>query len=107
MILQLSKQDKQKLRDELKLGKLLIHKNRCNNKKKKLKTHIMDEYLLLKQHINVDSSICKYKIFKLSIQQTIKCIFCFVYLNSLKILIKKVSMYIIILIFFLRKYTLL
>jgi len=53
--------DCKKLRDkmdDLKLGKLLTHKNRRNSKQKEIKdTYTMYDYLLLKQRINVEHSI--------------------------------------------------
>ncbi len=61
--------------DELKLGRLLTHKNIRNVKHKDIKDiYIMDEYLLLKQCINVEHSICEYKKYK-RCQLTIKYFF--------------------------------
>jgi len=94
--------DSQKLRvkvDELNLGKLLTHKNRRNGKQKEIKDiYKMDEYLLLKQRINVEHSICEYKKYKrcqLRYDRQLNTFSSFVYLASLKILIKKVGVYII------------
>ena len=94
--------DSQKLRvkvDELNLGKLLTHKNRRNGKQKEIKDiYKLDEYLLLKQRINVEHSICEYKKYKrcqLRYDRQLNTFSSFVYLASLKILIKKVGLYII------------
>jgi len=105
--------DSQKLRvkvEELKLGKLLTHINRrntyiyiytyyCNGKQKEIKDiYKIDEYLLLKQRINVEHSICEYKKYKrcqLRYDRQLNTFSSFVYLASLKILIKKVGLYII------------
>jgi len=105
--------DSQKLRvkvEELNLGKLLTHKNRrntyiyiytyyCNGKQKEIKDiYKIDEYLLLKQRINVEHSICEYKKYKrcqLRYDRQLNTFSSFVYLASLKILIKKVGFYII------------
>jgi len=97
--------DSQKLRvkvEELNLGKLLTHKNRrnyCNGKQKEIKDiYKIDEYLLLKQRINVEHSICEYKKYKrcqLRYDRQLNTFSSFVYLASLKILIKKVGLYII------------
>jgi len=94
--------DSQKLRvkvEELNLGKLLTHKNRRNGKQKEIKDiYKIDEYLLLKQRINVEHSICEYKKYKrcqLRYDRQLNTFSSFVYLASLKILIKKVGLYII------------
>jgi hypothetical protein len=58
----------------------------------------MDKYLLLKQHINVEHCICEYKKYKKCQQRydrQLNTFSSFVYLASLKILIKKVGLYII------------
>ena len=103
--------DSQKLRvkvEELNLGKLLTHKNRrntyiyiytyyCNGKQKEIKDiYKIDEYLLLKQRINVEHSICEYKKYKrcqLRYDRQLNTFSSFVYLASLKILI--IGLYII------------
>ena len=94
--------DSKKLRDkvdELKLGKLLTHKNIRNGKHKEIKDiYTMGEYLLLKQRINVGRSICEYKKYKrcqLRYDRQLNTFSSFVYLASLKILIKKIGVYII------------
>ena len=59
---------------------------------------MMDKYLLLKQCINVGRSICEYKKYKrcqLIYDRQLNTFYSFVYLASLKILIKKIGMYII------------
>ena len=94
--------DSKKLRDkvdELQLGKLLTHKNIRNGKHKEIKDiYTMGEYLLLKQRINVEHSICEYKKYKrcqLRYDRQLNTFSSFVYLASLKILIKKIGAYII------------
>ena len=58
------------------------------------------EYLLLKQRINVgrsicEHSICEYKRGRLRYDRQLNTFYSFVYLASLKILIKKIGVYII------------
>ena len=61
----------------------------------------MGEYLLLKQRINVGRSICEYKKYKkykrgqLRYDRQLNTFSSFVYLASLKILIKKIGVFII------------
>ena len=58
----------------------------------------MGEYLLLKQRINVGRRICEYKKYKrcqLRYDRQLNTFSSFVYLASLKILIKKIGVYII------------
>ena len=58
----------------------------------------MGEYLLLKQRINVGRSICEYKKYKkckLKYDRQLNNFSSFVYFASLKILIKKIDVYII------------
>ncbi len=83
--------------DELKLGRLLTHKNIRNVKHKDIKDiYIMDEYLLLKQRINVEhSEYKKYKRCQLRYDRQLNTFSSFVYLASLKILIKKIGMCVI------------
>jgi len=67
----------------------------------------MDEYLLLKQRINIEhSEYKKYKRYQLRYDRQLNTFSSFVYMASLKILIKKIGIYIIILIFFVKIYIL-
>ena len=57
----------------------------------------MGEYLLLKQRINVGRSICEYKKYKkcqLKYDRQLNNFSRFVYFTSLKIVIKKIDVYI-------------
>ena len=94
--------DSTKLKEEVKnlnLGRVICYRNRRNSKKREItEDYTLRDYLLLKSRMKSEHTMCSFKQFKRIDRRYDRCIINylnFMYLGAIKIIIKKIGLFLI------------